>query len=469
MKRTGLRRRAVWLLILAAVIACRVFPAAADGETDFMDTWGFCVTGLDLLREAAEKDERLQAPVTVAVIDTGCDTGHEIFRGRISEDSRSYYGKEDDISNPDGHGTSVASIIAAATPANVKLLILKVGENKQYASDEQFEEAIEYALEKGADVINFCISVPDNKPLPQDYRPWHEGIRRCREAGVPFVCGAGNDSTDASRAYPAADRNAIAVSAVTIHGKLSDISNYGESVRFSAPGTWIRVARSGTKDEYMYSGGTSLAAPHVTAAIAYIKMLHPNWNWEQTVESLRSCAVKPKAAGGEKAPAEMPEISRLLLEQAPSVSLRMIPELTWLTATGGNADEGPENLFDGDPDTKWCLHFSGTAFAEWKTEQPVAPSAILLTTANDNLQYPGRNPEKMILQGRNGPEEEWKTLWEQEPGQQLPDRNYAGCVFRFPEPEEAYSCFRLMINATGGSDVLQMSMIELVGCRADGG
>ena len=455
------RGRTAACFILILMLLCGGPAICESNETAVPDNWNLRVMGFDLLKEAAEHEEKLQAPMLVAVIDTGCDTGHEIFRGRISGDSRSYFGREDDVSNPDGHGTTVASVIAAATPDNVKLLILKVGEYGEYASDELFEQAIEYALEKGADVINFCISIPTDKPVSQGFRVWCEGIRRCREAGVPFVCGAGNNGVDAAWEYPAADVNADAVAAVTPQDVLWYKSNYGDAVRFSAPGAWIRAAKCGTIDEYLYKSGTSVAAPHITAAITYIKMLHPDWSCKQIEDALRSCATGTSPNGGKNTQAAVPAISKLILDRDPEEKTPMYVFSRLTAGDAGKKDEGPENLFDGDPGSKWCLDFTGVAYVEWETGEPVSPSGILLGTGNDSGRQPGRNPYGMKLFGRKNTDEAWKLIWEQAPEQILPDQDYTFRKFTFPRPAEPYSFFRLEIHSTGGSSVLQLSMAEL--------
>ena len=49
----------------------------------------------------------------------------------------------------------------------------------------------------------------------------------------------------------------------------SDFSNYGQSIYFAAPGTHIvSAALSGTGSDLTYMNGTSMAAPHVAAAVA---------------------------------------------------------------------------------------------------------------------------------------------------------------------------------------------------------
>ena len=452
-------------MIAVFLSLCLILPGftlcGRTGSAEGTDAWNLRVMGFDRLLEAAKQDGKLQKPMLVAVIDTGCDIDHELFRGRISPDSRSFFGAEDDISNPDGHGTTVAGVIASATPENVKLLILKVGEKDKFVSDGELKQAILYALDKGADVINFCISMSPITPGDQEKYTYGEGIRLCREKGVPFVCGAGNKALDAMYAYPASEPGAIAVSGVTPDGTLARNSNYGSDIDFSAPGAGIYVAEAGTKSGYHLAGGTSLAAPHISAAAVYLRMVCPEYSVSQMEIMLHAYSFRRDPPEGMNAAADMPLISELILGEEPAAGMPLYPYLRLVSAETAKEKEGPENLFDGDPTTKWCIPFGGTTEVEWAAEEPVAPAGILFVTGNDNSTYPGRNPEKMILYGRNNPDEEWREIWKQGSVQKLPDRDREYCAFEIPGQGEGYTSFRLAIGGNGGDEAIQLSMIAL--------
>ena len=114
--------------------------------------------------------------VTVAVIDSGIDTDHPEFTGRISE--KSYNASEDKIvkdydmsviEDEQGHGTKVAGVLAASMDNNegiagvapeVELLVIKcnVGENGEFARGSDIVFGLAYAIESDVDVINMSLS-----------------------------------------------------------------------------------------------------------------------------------------------------------------------------------------------------------------------------------------------------------------------------------------------------------------------
>ena len=98
----------------------------------------------------------------------------------------------------------------------------------------------------------------------------YQAIERANKAGILFVASAGNNSNnnDAKEYYPASYTNAnvISVAAIDQNGALWRFSNYGAtSVHLGAPGIAIFSTLPGG---YGYYSGTSMAAPHVTGAIA---------------------------------------------------------------------------------------------------------------------------------------------------------------------------------------------------------
>ena len=63
--------------------------------------------------------------VVIAVIDTGVNVDHSIFKGRIASGGRSYVTTEPTVDDEYGHGSHVAGIIVDNTPSNVKILPIK--------------------------------------------------------------------------------------------------------------------------------------------------------------------------------------------------------------------------------------------------------------------------------------------------------------------------------------------------------
>jgi subtilisin family serine protease len=109
-----------------------------------------------------------------------------------------------------------------------------------------------------------------------------EAIKRAEAQNILFVAATGNDGTDNDvyPLYPASypNRTIISVAALTQDGLLSGLSNYGyRSVDIAAPVEDIisTLPSYDGKPDYGFDGGTSMAAPFVTGAIARYALENP--------------------------------------------------------------------------------------------------------------------------------------------------------------------------------------------------
>ena len=173
--------------------------------------------------------------VTVAVVDTGVDPASadlapNLLAGWNAVTGRS--GALDDV----GHGTLVASIIAAAAgnggyvgiaPEAKILPVEAVGPSGEGWSDAAFVRGIEYALRHRARVVN--LSLGGGSPIAGAGR----ALADARRAGALVVIAAGNDGVDLDSPghaeYPDGYGlpNTLTVAAFTTRGTLAGDSNYG--------------------------------------------------------------------------------------------------------------------------------------------------------------------------------------------------------------------------------------------------
>jgi hypothetical protein len=133
----------------------------------------------------------------------------------------------------------------------------------------------------------------------------HAAICRLVASGVSVVVAAANDSGSAALRVPAAYDEVITVSALAdtdgkpgaLGGRLcfswgsyddddtfANFSNYGPAIDLIAPGKCIWSTVPGG---YQYMSGTSMAAPHVTGAVALLKASRPQLTPAEVKEALQ--------------------------------------------------------------------------------------------------------------------------------------------------------------------------------------
>lgn len=248
------------------------------------------VTQAEQVHETPQGVSLIQAPevweqsrgegITIAILDTGCDTDHPDLQGRI-QGGRNFTG--DDEGNPDiyedynGHGTHVAGTIAGiandsgvvGVAPEANLLILKVLDRQGSGQYEWIINGIHYAVEQKVDIISMSLGGPEDVPA------MHEAIQAAVAQNILVICAAGNEgdnqeSTD-EYGYPGYYNEVISVGSVNLSKQSSEFSNTNTEVDLVAPGEDILSTYLDGK--YATLSGTSMATPHVSGAMALIKII----------------------------------------------------------------------------------------------------------------------------------------------------------------------------------------------------
>ena len=232
--------------------------------------------------------------VMVSIIDTGIDTDHPEFIGRISPLSYNSANEQVGIAfveDDQGHGTMVAGVIAAninngigvaGVTANVELLIIKANDNQvETFKDSDIIRGIYYAVDNGADIINLSLGSTYANPLTAS------AITYAKEKNVLVIASSGNDGEEINM-YPASFDDVISVGSVDSSKNLSSFSNYNNKVDIVAPGSSIYTTNLAAS--YTVASGTSFSAPFVTGIAALYKSIYPHATQPQLKQAIESTA-----------------------------------------------------------------------------------------------------------------------------------------------------------------------------------
>src|SRR3989442_1081746 len=182
------------------------------------------------------------------------------------------------MTDPSGHGTWLAGIIAAQTDnvpvegiagvayAGVTVMPVTVLNVAGEGQDSDIIAGVIWAADHGAAVILMAFSNPGFSPNLQD------AIDYAWSKGAVLVAAVGNNAVS-DPTFPAGARGGVGGSATDPTDTLASFSNRGPAVFLAAPGTDIQTTDAG--DAYTVVSGTSASAAIVAGAAAFMRAVDP--------------------------------------------------------------------------------------------------------------------------------------------------------------------------------------------------
>ena len=306
----------------------------ADADADVSDAWSVTQGSPDTV---------------IAVLDTGVDLSHpdlspnlwvntgETAANGIDDDGNGYV---DDIDGYDflrndpspqdntvGHGSHVAGIAAAAANNSIggagvcpacRLMILRAGDDGGFPLDATLE-AIVYAVENGADIINMSLGGPIWSKLLR------KALASAGDSGVLVVAAAGNSDRDNDQLYylPGGDPfapdypashdlpNIISVAAsndldrfayftgcdLAGGGAECSFTNWGHtSVDLAAPG--VDILSTYLSGGYATLNGSSMSAPFVSGVAGLVLSQNPSYTPLQVKNAILNSVDHPQDLAG---------------------------------------------------------------------------------------------------------------------------------------------------------------------------
>ncbi|MFH0967633.1 MAG: S8 family serine peptidase [Methanobacteriota archaeon] len=263
-----------------------IFSNASPDDPSYPDQWAFNRTHVpeawDILSPLLPEKN-----MTVAIIDTGVDAGHEDLTGVVSDKGVDWIENRSVMIDSDGHGTFMAGIVGAITSngkgvsgvARVSILPERVGKNETGIFSSLSAVAIKHAADNGSRIILMGYGGPGQSPAEE------AAITYAVSKGCILIAPAGNGASNEGH-YPSDYSEVISVGSTAKTDGLSYFSNYGIFVELVAPGEGIISTWSG--NTYQTVTGTSPAAALVAGTAALILEADPSLDRNQVREILSS-------------------------------------------------------------------------------------------------------------------------------------------------------------------------------------
>lgn len=203
--------------------------------------------------------------VRVGAIDSGADYAHPEISARFADPiGYNFVANTADPRDGNGHGSHVCGIIAGekiGVAPNCTLYAVKVLDDRGIGYTSDLVAGLEWCIDHDADIINMSLGSPRHSQAQ------YLACQVARKRGITIVAAAGNSGLRRDE-YPAHEEGVLAVAAVDRKGRHAPFSTRSLANDIAAPGVEILSCVPGG---YALFSGTSMAAPHVTGALAAYK------------------------------------------------------------------------------------------------------------------------------------------------------------------------------------------------------
>jgi type VII secretion-associated serine protease mycosin len=230
--------------------------------------------------------------VIVAVLDTGVNANQPELSGSVLPGYDSV-ANDNAWTDLDGHGTAMASLIAAhgknaadgalGVAPRAKILPIRIGVVGNDSDAYEIEHGIPWAVSHGAKVICMAFGAAGGTDKLK------QAIAEAEAANVVLVAAVGNKPEDTEVGYPAAYPGVVAVGGVDRNGNHADLSVTGSEVVLSAPAVDIVAPRA--NGQYSSANGTSDATAIVAGVAALVRAKYPNLSAAEVVHRLTATAI----------------------------------------------------------------------------------------------------------------------------------------------------------------------------------
>ncbi len=307
-----MRRRRV-LSVVIATVALIVLPAAAADDPRQGQQWALAQIGAPAAWSLVTG-----SGVRIGIVDSGTDLNHEDLAGQVVADASCVGSTGDPARCRDsgqdlnGHGTHVAGIAAAVggngkgiagVAPDAELVVARVMSPAGAGTVEDINAGIRWVVDHGARVVNLSVGDPRFLITSLFGTDLRSGVEYAWQHGAVPVLASGNTNPLGLGLLGSSnygDLDAIVVAATGPDGAIAPYSSPVGNAKWSiaAPGGngeggpdddvlstfWF----PGQENAYRALAGTSMAAPHVSGAVALL--LSKGYSPREAVQRLLSTA-----------------------------------------------------------------------------------------------------------------------------------------------------------------------------------
>ena len=256
-------------------------------DTSYFRQWHLANTdlnpgfiGADIQAQGAWNVTTGSSSIVVAVLDTGIDSDHPDFAGRIHPAGMDFVNGDNNPEADHPHGTWVSGCLGAngdngfgvaGVDWNCRILPIKVLDANNAGTTFNLAQALNYvAVQPDVQVISMSlINYPGNMTLIN-------ALQGARDAGKILMACAGNGGLgNADVSFPGASPLTISIGATTAGDARASFSGTGSALDFVAPGSSIVTTKHGSNSSTAVDtvSGCSFATPIASGIVSLLLAL----------------------------------------------------------------------------------------------------------------------------------------------------------------------------------------------------